>query len=209
MRTTLKLALTMLSAMLLIGLGSGMACALRSLSLNQPRNTATSRALVISSPEIEGFAMTCEASLEIEEVVPLVGKRRGHKFWNIIRAIIHQLTCRGGTARALEPTRATPWEAQYESFSGSLPTVTLITISVHGTAILMELLGTRCLFGGTINFSLPVTGPETTREVRSLTVSSSPSVPLIRDLRGLIACPRSMNMSGSFELERPMMIRLT
>jgi len=211
----MKLVLLALTAMLVLAMGVGTASALRSISVNISRDRATSSALVFASPEIEGFAITCEVSLEIEEVGGAIAKRRSAKIGNVIGARVASERCRGGEARALEPTRAAPWEIQYESFEGTLPFVRLITVSLHGTGFLTSLLGSRCLFGGTANGSMPVSLAEVEREregrereIRSITALSTPAVPLVRDLRGLIACPRNGNFAGSFTLERPIRIIL-
>jgi len=202
------LILAALSTVILLALSSSTALALRSIQTNQTRDNATGSALVLSSPEIEGFAITCEITLELEEIVARISKTRGARVGNIIGARIATERCRGGELKPLTVSRAAPWELQYESFNGTLPNVTLLTISIHNFAILMALLGSRCLYGGTFNVSLPVTGPEREREARSMSILAAPQVPLIRDLRGLIACPRLLSMGGSFTLERAIRITL-
>lgn len=199
-----KVVLAAFAAMLLLALGTGAASANRSISLTPTTGqSAVSRALTFSSPEVEGFEVICEVTLTMEEIVRAASKTAGSRIGNIIDARV--AGCRNGTATVLAPTRAAPWNTTYVSFTGTLPNITSVRLELRGAAFLVSAAGglSRCLFrgnpqGDTVG-GLRVTGFTATRGV---------NVGLSVDLRGFVACPRNGSFAGTFNLERTVTISL-
>jgi hypothetical protein len=128
MRTRSKLILAALTASLLMGLAVSSATAGR-FSTSNTRFRVTWNELRFFSDEA-AFEQTCRVTLEGSFHSATVRKLPGTLIGAITRGIVDSANCRG----ILEPRRATvlqetlPWHLTYESFAGTLPDITSITV---------------------------------------------------------------------------------
>ena len=173
------------------------ASALRSLQVTPSgANRAAVRAVTFSLQEELEMRIICDVTLRFE-ANERIGKRAGAAFGNVTEAAI--ANCSGEAIfRFLSPEPARPWSITYVSFQGTLPLISLVALEVRGFALLVQLeLVYKCLFSGNAQFSGSVIEGRI-RSLRSLRTSLPTSV----DLRGLVACPRSIAFAAELPLER-------
>jgi len=111
--------------------------------------------------------------------------------------------CRNGTLRVLQALL--PWHMQYQSFTGTLPSITGIRMRVIGLGWLIEAHSgiARCLYVGNVEAEISI--------VRSTLVTieyREVSIPLFEGSLSLIPCPSEMQMSGRLRLPGNARIRL-
>jgi len=111
--------------------------------------------------------------------------------------------CEGGTMRMLSPSGATPWRVTYNSFTGTLPRISAVSLEIRGMGLLIENAFARCLYGG--NTRVWTVGGT---RVTDWSFEVGTPLPLVTELRGLFRCPRSGTLTGVLTLERSWTLRL-
>jgi hypothetical protein len=129
MHTRTKLALTTLTASLLMSLAVSSATAGRLSTTNTRFRITWNELRFVEVGGGTGLQMTCRLTLEGSFHSATIRKTPGALAGAVTRGIIDSNNCRG----ALEPHRASvlqetlPWHLTYESFSGTLPNITSLT----------------------------------------------------------------------------------
>jgi hypothetical protein len=122
-----KLLLTSLAATVVLGLTVGSASA-RTLSVNSGNFRVTWASLNLSNTAGLGSVVRCPVTLE--------GSFHSRSIVKVARALIGYVTvarngtCTGGTATI--HNESLPWHLTYESFAGTLPNITEITLLLVG-----------------------------------------------------------------------------
>jgi hypothetical protein len=141
MRNT-KLLVTMLVATAALATSVSSSSASRLSLSNNAFRVVFSEPVGEPPPHIVLCAATLEGSFHARTFAKVVSSLIGY----ITRAAFREETCRGGRMRVLRETL--PWHIQYESFTGTLPSITSISAKVIGMAILTEFAafpGSSCL----------------------------------------------------------------
>ena len=202
MRNSIRLLLAALTAALAITLGAGGASALRSISLNPAGNNVEARSTALTFTEGGGgFSLICEVTLTIN-LNSAISKTAGSIVGNVIAAVFRN--CRGGTFIVLAPEARNPWPIKFQNFTGTLPNITEVTLTIENTGFLVEAFfrTARCLYGGTIE------GRTRNNPVNEIKAEEGRSVPLITDLNGGVACSRTLLLKGIFRLGAPQTMTL-
>jgi hypothetical protein len=209
MRTRSKLILAGLTASLLMGLAVSSATAGR-LSTTNTRFRVTWAALRFADATSEtGINLTCRVTLEGSFHSATIRKVAGALIGAITRGIVDGNNCRGSN----EPTRATilqeslPWHLTYESFAGTLPNITSITVLLRRyefqiSATIFFVTGTCLYLDGGLpeeNQAGQITRNTATGALSTLTALAGRRA---RFLRGSIpeACPAFGALSGTGEV---------
>lgn len=174
MHTRTKLVLAALTAALAMGLVSGTAAALRSLSIEGPTTlTLNARAISFKAGEVE---VICETTL-VKTVSRQIPKTEGVLIGRITEVIVNVPTCSGGlgvtrvrNVTILGTAEATGWRLFYKSIGGTLPRIREATIRIENSQTLFEVEtifgNVNCLYRGFIEGSAAVN--ETTGVVGKL-----------------------------------------
>lgn len=141
-----------------------------------------------------GVSITCPVTLEGSFHERTFNKTRNASAARINRAIVG--SCQEGNATILAETE--PWEVTYQSFTGTLPTITGVRYALLNAAFQVEPgLGIICL--ARTSTEAPAAG-EARREsggrITSLTTDSSLAIPVT----GNAECPRFGIFAGSGEV---------
>jgi hypothetical protein len=108
-------------------------------------------------------------------------------------------TCTGGSARML--TEQLPWHVRYESFEGTLPSITGIRIRVVGSHFLahVNLTGQNCLYASTAASPIKDTiiRNTSTGVAEAIRINESASIPLLSGAGGFAQCPLTASLKGS------------
>ncbi len=120
MRFSAKLGLTALMAALLLASAVNIASAGRLSTSNQNFRVTWSRLEFQSAVTIR-----CQVTLEGSFHARSIAKVERTLIGGITRADVKEESCTGGTARANSPF---PWHVTYESFEGTLPTITAVNL---------------------------------------------------------------------------------
>jgi hypothetical protein len=94
-----------------------------------------------------GTEITCPVTLEGTLHSRTISKVIGQLIGYITRAIVGEVVCSGGSRmRALTETLS--WHIQYSSFTGTLPNITAVNVSLINASFLLFIssLGASCLF---------------------------------------------------------------
>jgi len=186
-------------AVVMLGVFAGSAGASRSINFSPTGSNFASGILDFSSPEIEFFIIRCVVRFTFE------GVRGGAKETGTVVANITNvgaISCEEGEVRPLSPQIGSPWRVTYQFYFGTLPNITTVGLEMRGIAMLISTFAVHCLYGG--NLQVRTVGNPAT----SIEFSSTSNVPLLRDLGGLIACPRQGNLQGSVRFERSLRMTL-
>jgi hypothetical protein len=109
------------------------------------------------------FEVRCPVTLEGTLHANLFHKVSGALLGYITRAGLTSTRCSGEGARFL--TESLPWHVRYDSFTGTLPTITTLKLQMIGTAILARASGTSCLYASTATHPMvAIAGLTTGRE---------------------------------------------
>src|SRR6187551_2579422 len=173
---------TALAATLLLLLGASGASASRSYEIrNSGASRGTTSALTFTE-EGSGRRIICNVTLTGSINRNLI-KARGQQFGSISEARTE--TCRDEEGRTealitfLVETRA-PWNLQYETFEGSLPSITNLLFSTTASFEIRRkgtfFSFTTCLYRGRLGFN----GNVTAVEIRTLRVQIPNRIPLFR-----------------------------
>jgi len=173
MHTRTKLLLSALTAALVLSAAVGTASA-RRLALSNQTFRAIWNPLVFSNAA-ESIEVRCAVTLEGSFHSSTLSKVNEQLVGYVTSAKVAEAGCSGGKARAL--TETLPWHIRYESFAGTLPTITSIGVRLVGAAFLIEVFGVSCLYlteashpaRGQINLSSGV--------ATSLRALESPAIP--------------------------------
>jgi hypothetical protein len=135
-----KLALAALASAITLGAAAGAAAS--TFTIAEQRFRVVWRELALSSSGGE-FAVRCPVTLE--------GSFHSVNFPKVARSLVGYLnratvgTCTGGEVAIL--TSTLPWHVQYDSFAGTLPNITSLTLRVVGLAALVRPTGLlSCLY---------------------------------------------------------------
>jgi len=131
--------------------------------------------LQISPPLLE--RVRCSVSME--------GSFHSTTMRKVSRSLVGLVTrftsaaCTGGTVTVLNGTL--PWHVQYETYSGSLPTITALNLRLIGLSLGVTASGVACLFRATESgpLGLIVNRNTATSEVSSVRVDESMRLPVI------------------------------
>jgi hypothetical protein len=151
--------------------------------------TLTSSAVTFRA---ESFTVRCPLTLrgEIDEVTPkVVGVVGGA----ILEAAVG--TCEGGTGSFL--AASLPWDLEYASFTGTLPSITGVRYEVPGVSDQATVLGVRCLYEGTLRGTLNGT------RVTQLSISEG-----TLSLKEGTFCPTTETVSGTLSTSAAMTLAL-
>jgi len=143
MRTSAKLGLTALIAALLLSAAISTAGA-RSLSVSSQTIRATWSRLEFNEEGI-GLSVRCQVTLEGSFHSRTITKVRGALIGAITRVNVFTERCTGGFAKGKPPF---PWHITYESFTGTLPTITSVRLLLARFRFLLIVPGlATCEYG--------------------------------------------------------------
>ncbi|HMJ03285.1 MAG TPA: hypothetical protein VK506_10105 [Conexibacter sp.] len=174
-----------LLASFILGLATSSAWAVSGIGLS-----TGGRAVLFSSGRIvfaAGVSVTCPVTLTgtfasgLEATAGVLPGR-------ITRASLG--SCSGGSVRLL--TETLPWFVHYYAFSGTLPSITGLTLGFDAMAALVEIMGVGCLFSGDVK------GTTIGTPVREFRLDETVAVPIARRLS--ILCADEGTISGTFNL---------
>ena len=139
MRTRTKLLIAAIAATALLGMAVSGASA-RSLEI---RNSANGFSIAWSPLRFAavGREGACPVTLEGTYAAATIAKRAGTSMGRITGANVG--TCTRNTATFLRETL--PWEVQYQSFTGTLPTITTVSLNLIRMSFKENLEGIECL----------------------------------------------------------------
>jgi hypothetical protein len=141
------------------------------------------------------FPISCPVTLEGSFHSSTVSKVRDAVVAAITRAVVNDPACSEGQATILN--ESLPWQVTYQSFSGTLPSITGVRHFLLGAAFRIEPgLGVVCLARSSTTF--PAAG-DATREARGNITSLTPDSSLAIPVTGT-ACPTAGIFSGSGEV---------
>ncbi len=93
------------------------------------------------NPVVEG-TMRCPLTLEGSFHSRTIPKQRGLLVGYVTRAAVSNPVCTGGRATILQ--ELLPWHLTYQSFSGTLPNITNVTLSMIRFGFILDFLGNNC-----------------------------------------------------------------
>lgn len=137
-----------------LALFTSAAAALRSITVNRTRVTATSRSVIFEASELN---TTCEVTLNGETTVTAAAKRAGTNIGVITEG--RTTNCRGAAreARVLN-TAVRPIRIQYASFAGTLPRITSVSVTGVESEFLLNTFFGSCLYKGDVPARFSETG---------------------------------------------------
>jgi hypothetical protein len=194
MRYISKALLFMVAAAALLGLGATTASASRGVTIPGGAITATGGSIVFSGSVAN---ITCRVTLTgtlNTSITKTAGASVGSVTGGSTTGCSSSL---GGTATAT--VLEFPWPIRYNSFTGTLPNISsvLMTVGPAGFLILVDSIFGRiaCLFRG--SFGINSSG----NPITTLTVQANQTAALVSRLAlATIDCPRSGSLTGSFTL---------
>jgi hypothetical protein len=143
MRTRSKLVLTALAATLLMGFAVSAASANR-IATSSRNFRVVWTGLVFTDEEGVG-RVTCPVTLEGSFHSSTISKVPNALIGFVSRASVTSSSCNGGGATILGAS-SLPWHITYDSFTGTLPTITAINVLLSRTAFLVNVFGINCLY---------------------------------------------------------------
>lgn len=141
MRTRSKLALAGLAAALLLSMAITTASA-REFRLDEQRFRVTWTSLEFVEPSL-GIRILCPVTLEGSFHSATLRKVVDSLIGHVTRAEVNSSACRNGTATVLRETL--PWHITYGGFSGALPNITGIRVSLIRPSFRLRVLFFECL----------------------------------------------------------------
>jgi hypothetical protein len=191
-----RVAATIALALLSLGLAAQGSAALRSLSVGPASTRATGELVMVL--EGEPF-ISCPMTLEKElsSRIPKVERSR----LGTVRGALGTCSSFGQFTITL---LTESWTINYNSFSGTLPSITGIHVEIAGFSFLYTAMGgsARCLYRGSLHMSESVTGGT----IRTLRILEEFTFVLFRTLSGL--CPARFILGGTQTLAPTLSIRL-
>jgi hypothetical protein len=154
------------------------------------------RAVFPGGTSTEEFNVVCAFTLEGSFHSRTITKMSGQLVGFISRATLAEATCSGGRSRFL--TENLPWHIRYDSFTGTLPSITGTKFQVGGWGIQSEytiLPGVLCLY--LTSGSMPTRFTlirEAGGSIEPLRLDEASS---INKFSGGIGCPASMGLGGN------------
>ncbi len=137
-------------AVAVCGLTGGAAVALRSLEFSARESLRAGMNGTLLFTNEAGLGVTeCEIVL-ITTLHRAVSKIKG-ALLGTLGSVAVGLGCEGPQVSVLRETL--PWHITYQSFSGTLPGISAVGISVTGVALQYESFGARCLYRGNLTAS--------------------------------------------------------
>jgi len=174
MHTRSKLLLGALTAALVLGAAVGSASA-RRIQLSDQTFRAIWNPLVFSNAA-ESIEVRCAVTLEGSFHSKTLSKVNEQLVGYVTSAKVAEAGCAGGRARAL--TETLPWHIRYESFAGTLPIITSISVRLVGASFLVEVFGVSCLYateaGHPARGQIRINGSNVATE---LTALETPAIP--------------------------------
>lgn len=142
MRTRSKLLVAVVTATAFLGLAVGSA------SANRLEVTNAERGFRFAWNEwhfsVSGETITCRLTLEGSFTTRTTVKRDNEVIGKITRAALSS-PCTGGSVSVL--TATLPWEVQYDSFTGTLPSIRSVIFDIVGASYQIQTPGVEpCLF---------------------------------------------------------------
>ena len=190
MRTSIKLGLTTLMAATLLASALTTASA-RNLSFsNQQLRVTWSRLEFRSALVTVRCQVTLEGSFHARTFLKVARTWMG----NITRISFKEETCTGGRA---SPDRAPPWRITYESFAGTLPSITRLHLLLEDFRFLTESAGVMCRYGTAtdrLSFSATVNGA---REITNLVPIAGRNTVSLQE--GEVFCPSRGTVEANAE----------
>lgn len=187
--------------MTLVGVASALtlAFAVNSASANRLSYTSQNFRIIWSSLSFSesggNFPISCPVTLEGSFHSRTMAKVRDALSAYISRAVVNNEACSEGHATIL--TETLPWHVTYQSFTGSLPSITTVRYKLLGAAFRIEpTFGVACLARSSAMF--PAAG-NATREARGAITSLTPDSSLAIPVTGT-ACPSAGIFAGSGEV---------
>ena len=132
--------------------------------------------------------VTLEGSIHSATVSKVIGSLVGH----INRATIAEASCRGG--RATISQASLPWHTTFEGFTGTLPRIASMILSLQGVNFVIEVFGVVCGYGRPEENSRGIANVEAGGTITSLNSDTSIA---IAKLTGGILCPSTGGFSGT------------
>jgi hypothetical protein len=139
MRTRSRLLLAGLAAALLLSAAVASTHA-RDLSISNQGIRIVWRSVHLGSTS--GISMDCPLTLEGRFHSSTVHKTIGALVGSVTRSTIVSGTCTGGTATINQ--EALPWHVRYNGFSGILPSITLVLVTLIGAKVSATGAGATC-----------------------------------------------------------------
>jgi hypothetical protein len=187
MRTTTKLALATLVAVVALAAAVGAAGA-RRFEFSDQRFTFVTRSVGYRGGEPTNCPITLAGSFHSRTISKVSGQLVGY---------INSAgsgTCPEGSGRVL--TESLPWHVRFASFSGTLPSITQIKLQVIGYSFLEICITSSCLYKSTAANPL-ILGLEVTRGViTSMRWEENNAIPRFM---GEFICPAELIVEGAGE----------
>jgi hypothetical protein len=148
MRTSAKAGLTALMAALLLSAALSTASA-RNLEVSSQRFRVIWRTLEFQTSR---GTIRCQVTLEGSFHSSTIPKVERLLIGTITRVDVKRESCEGGELLIINSTL--PWHVTYESFTGTLPTITAVRLLLRRLLYRFSLLGVNCFYGtATDNFT--------------------------------------------------------
>jgi hypothetical protein len=183
-----KLLLAALIAALLLSMGAGSASASRSLSIDRATIPAASAALTLE----DGFVrVVCPVTLTLTANPSRTATKSGR--FGTTSATVNTAACTGGKARTIGGN----WETTQVAFTGTLPSITSLTLELRGVTFLVEQFGGlgECSFRGNAQGITIQSG----QRISGINARQDRGIPLERNLGGLF-CPEIAFFRGTFTI---------
>jgi hypothetical protein len=182
-----KLSLAALSALLILACAVGSASANR-LSISNRNIRATWSRITFAGA---GLTINCPLTIEGSFHSATISKVRSVLAGFLSRATVLSASCEGsGTASV--PQASLPWHVRYDSFRGTLPSITGIRGAVVGDSFTVN-IGFACLYISTAASPAFAIANLAAGTITGLEAESSAAIPL---REGGFLCPSSGNFSG-------------
>lgn len=144
MRTRSKLILVAVAAMVVFAASVTNASATRIEVLTSANGFRMLQSMVFSTSGFSAGPVTCTVTLEGAFTASTFTKTAGNLIGNATFAEVGN--CRNGNATILNrPSSTTPWPVKYRSFTGTLPTITGIELTIERPEFDVEQAGFNCL----------------------------------------------------------------
>lgn len=209
MRMPRRLLLTVLTAALTLALAAGVATANRAIQI-EPVGSYTTTSPEVTITEEGGASVRCAVTL-IGSLHRSIAKTRGTLAGFVTEGRTERCRTSFGTT-ATVTFLTTPSHIQYESFRGTLPSITGFVTIVKEVSLLIALRGlvgervNECLYRGDI--SLESTGGAPGEITRLIIIDPlGPALVTALEQRGL-PCARSGRLTGTLTSTRRIAIRL-
>ncbi|HZV73421.1 MAG TPA: hypothetical protein VFF79_06875 [Conexibacter sp.] len=144
-----------------------------------------------------GIEIACAVTMEGSFHASTIAKTTGSLVGYITRAIQAPIeTClKNNVTNVVVLTASLPWHVRYDSFTGTLPSITGIRFQTVGVAILVTSFGASCLYRSTAaSPAFGIANREAGGGISGLQADSASEIPLAS---GGFLCPASATHSGT------------